>query len=828
MADTNTVNNTDIPDTPAEAAASLPTSSPRELVLISSMPTSTSAAPFTSVNKTVVSEPAVSVVNDHGIVNLSNYALSTTEKQLLSKGLSFCPSPGECNLSNAKFAVDKLHRSLRLAHFFNENDAFPEASDDEGFSHRNFRPRSTWNPPGYPPPTLASFITANNSALSDLPTLTSDFHNLNPSERTALKNLASNRQIIIKPADKGSNVVILNTNDYIHEAFRQLSDTNFYQTLDTDLTPKINTDISQTLLTMRNNKEIDKKCLAYLLPSNPRPGRFYLLPKIHKGVLPPPGRPIVSAIGSPTEKISEFLDFFLQPSLSSIPSYVKDTGHFLYILQNLGPFPEDTLLVTYDVASLYTNIPLTEAERSVARMLIQSRPHNATPSNQSLLKLLRHVFQGNIFTFSDGDKLHHYLQINGVSMGSKCAPSVACVFMGDFERQHLSNPSNNQPQPLIWLRYIDDIFAIWSHGKDSLLQFNAWLNSRHPKIQFTCIYSKLSVDFLDTTVKLIDGSLQTELYIKPTSSLSYLHRDSSHPTHVFQALPYGEFLRVRRNCSTISSFNRFSDIILEAFVQRGYDRVSLLRAQEQARSVERHSLLEPYANLQVSHRTDADNLNGPPDQFFFILEHHRSNPKIHQILRRNWTILGTSDTTSDLYQSDLTCGASRNPRLRDILVRSSIPLKPTFGKKGKSTNVCHIAQCKYCVNIDTSGQIKSKKLRRNFPAKFQVCCKSHNLVYCLTCKICGLQYVGQTKRTFHERLYEHFRDIQNKDPTKPLGRHFALPNHTPDTKLVTSHILAFITKPSNTSAAQQMRLKIEREWIFRLRTNLPHGLNAMD
>ena len=68
MADTNTVNNTDIPDTPAEAAAPLPTSSPRELVLISSTPTSTSAAPFTSVNKTVVSEPAVSVVNDHGIV----------------------------------------------------------------------------------------------------------------------------------------------------------------------------------------------------------------------------------------------------------------------------------------------------------------------------------------------------------------------------------------------------------------------------------------------------------------------------------------------------------------------------------------------------------------------------------------------------------------------------------------------------------------------------------------------------------------------------------------------------------------------------------------
>ena len=90
------------------------------------------------------------------------------------------------------------------------------------------------------------------------------------------------------------------------------------------------------------------------------------------------------------------------------------------------------------------------------------------PSNQSLLKLLRHVFLGNIITFSDGDKLHYYLQTNGVSLGSKCAPSAACVFMGDFERQHLTNLPNDQLKPFIWLRYIEDIFAIWPHGNDSL------------------------------------------------------------------------------------------------------------------------------------------------------------------------------------------------------------------------------------------------------------------------------------------------------------------------------------------------------------------------
>ena len=179
MAESN--HNTDIPWTPSDDAGCFPTSLSWEQDL--TMQTSTSG------NKTVFSESAASVVNDHSIANLSNYTLSTTEKLLLSKGLSFCLSPGEGNLSNAKIAVDKLHRSLRLAHFFNENDALSESSDGEGFSHRNFRPRSTWTPPGNPPPTLASFIIANGTALSNLPSLKSDFYNLNPLERTTLKIL---------------------------------------------------------------------------------------------------------------------------------------------------------------------------------------------------------------------------------------------------------------------------------------------------------------------------------------------------------------------------------------------------------------------------------------------------------------------------------------------------------------------------------------------------------------------------------------------------------------------------------------------------------------
>ena len=65
---------------------------------------------------------------------------------------------------------------------------------------------------------------------------------------------------------------------------------------------------------------IDDKTMEYLTAEDPKPGRFYLLPKIYKENNP--GRPIVSANGHPTEKISEFIDFHLRPFVENLPSHI--------------------------------------------------------------------------------------------------------------------------------------------------------------------------------------------------------------------------------------------------------------------------------------------------------------------------------------------------------------------------------------------------------------------------------------------------------------------------------------------------------------------------
>ena len=78
-------------------------------------------------------------------------------------------------------------------------------------------------------------------------------------------------------------------------------------------------------------------------------GKLYLLPKIHQGLSNVPGRPVISNCGTPTEKISEFLDYQLQPIMKQGNSYIKDTGDFLEKLRATGEIPKGAILVTADV-----------------------------------------------------------------------------------------------------------------------------------------------------------------------------------------------------------------------------------------------------------------------------------------------------------------------------------------------------------------------------------------------------------------------------------------------------------------------------------------------
>ena len=100
---------------------------------------------------------------------------------------------------------------------------------------------------------------------------------------------------------------------------------------------------------MHLSGEIHTTVWEYLKPTKCRTARFYMLPKIHKNILPPPYRPIISGNNSPTERVSQFVDHFLRPYLSKIPSYLQDTSHLLNIIKDLPPIPKGSIIFSFDV-----------------------------------------------------------------------------------------------------------------------------------------------------------------------------------------------------------------------------------------------------------------------------------------------------------------------------------------------------------------------------------------------------------------------------------------------------------------------------------------------
>jgi len=281
-----------------------------------------------------------------------------------------------------------------------------------------------------------------------------------------------------------------------------------------------------------------------------RTPQLYLLPKIHKGITPPPGRPIISANGCPTEKISEFVDHFLNPTCKNLKSYVKDTTHFLKLIYDLGDLPNNCILVTMDVSSLYTNIPIDEGIEAAKLALMKHRSMpNIKPRNDSLIGLLSLVLKKNNFQFNGVN----YLQIGGTAMGTKVAPSFAITYMGNFEEKHVYTYTQ---QPLMYLRYIDDIFIIWQHGVNDLTKFIDHMNSASPHIKFTTEKSYNQIAFLDSLVKIQGNKISTTLYTKPTDSHNYLVYDSAHPKKCKDSIPYSQFLRVRKICTTNDNFDK--------------------------------------------------------------------------------------------------------------------------------------------------------------------------------------------------------------------------------------------------------------------------------
>ena len=177
--------------------------------------------------------------------------------------------------------------------------------------------------------------------------------------------------------------------------------------------------------------------------------------------------------------------------------------------------------------------------------------------------MAKFVLRNNYFEFNEETKQ----QISVTAIGTKFPPPYACILIDQVESEFLKTQIH---QPLVWFRYIDDIFFILTHGQEKLKQFLVDFNKFHPFLKFTPESSRKNVTFLDVNVKFLNGKINIDLHIKATYRHQYLHYTSSHPHLTKRSIVYSQALRVSWICSFEEDFKRHRKLMW--FLNRGYPK----------------------------------------------------------------------------------------------------------------------------------------------------------------------------------------------------------------------------------------------------------------
>ena len=175
-------------------------------------------------------------------------------------------------------------------------------------------------------------------------------------------------------------------------------------------------------------------------------------------------------------------------------------------------------------------------------------------------------------------------------------------------------------------------------------------------------------------------------------------------------------------------------------------------------------------------------------------------------------ILRNDPETKHIFSLPPRISFKRDKNMSNFLVRSAFKSDNQLG-----TFKCTRTRCKTCPFISNTVKISGPNRSAKIPDQFT--CISANVIYCITCTLCKKIYIGETGRRLADRFREHLRDVEKNDTdaSKPVARHFNLPNH--------SHHNMTICGLSLHHGNTGSRKNLEQKFIFQLSTLYPHGIN---
>ena len=296
--------------------------------------------------------------------------------------------------------------------------------------------------------------------------------------------------------------------------------------------------INSVLEELNEQGKIDKQLLKSIKSVGGQLPRLYGLAKVNKQNIPV--RPVLSIPGSPyykvAEKITEWLSVILESKINCSSKQTVDN------LRNIS-LDQDEVLISFDVTSLLTNVPVKEAIFEAAEKLYSGK-FPMPPVDKETFIIFAELATTNVLMLThDGP----YRQIAGLAVGSQPAPPLSNIWLSKYE-------PNIRDDAKLFERFMDDILRTM---KQQFIQAKLKeINALHPNLKFTLeVEAEGKLPFLDLCINHVTDKPSSIWYCKPTDTELIMKFHALSPKRYERSVVEGFVHRVHRACSSWENFH---------------------------------------------------------------------------------------------------------------------------------------------------------------------------------------------------------------------------------------------------------------------------------
>ena len=263
--------------------------------------------------------------------------------------------------------------------------------------------------------------------------------------------------------------------------------------------------------------------------------------------------------------------------------------------------------------------------------------------------------------------------------------------------------------------------------------------------------------FLDLEIRIENGKLETNLFVKPTNLQLFLDYCSNHPDHCKESIIYSQALRVIERCSKPEDAEQNLNKLAQKFKDRIYPNSLVEKKISEAKKSDRKTILQKRKKSQKDEKVR------------MIFTHNKANPPVNKWIRESRKCLMRNEEAKKM-GDNIQVGWKQPKNLKRTVsgLSKGGPKKPP---PSDNPGCLKCGRCRVSCPILKEGKyFKSTNTSKRYPIRHQLNCDSSFVIYLATCKKCQGQYIGKSQTPFKKRHSDHKQEIKNK--IGGLGHHY--------------------------------------------------------